>query len=132
MAQWPALDGFALGFPFLDFLVGEYRAHGRGPVDRCLVDKGEADIVDLFAAPALGFEFGDRSSFLSFLVKVGVIELEEDPLGPANVVGVGGVDFAVPVIAEAKGFELAPEVVDILLGGDAWVLTGFDGVLLGR
>jgi len=96
------------------------------------MNEGEPDIVDLFAAPALGFKLRDRSGFLSFLVKVGIVKLQENPLSPADVVGVGGVDFAVPVIAKSEGLELAPEVVNVLFGSDTRVLAGFDGVLLGR
>jgi hypothetical protein len=58
-----------------------------------------------------------------------VVELEEDPLGPFEIVGVGGIDFASPIVAEAEGFDLAPERCDVLFGGLARVLAGFDGVL---
>ena len=96
------------------------------------MNEGEADFVNLFNGPALLFELRDRLRFLSFFAEVGVVELEENPLGPLNVAGVGGVDFTVPVIGKAESLKLAAEVVHIGLGGDAGVLTGFDGILLGR
>jgi len=52
-------------------------------------------------------------------------------LGPAEVVGVSGVDFAVPVDGESKPFDLSAEVFDVGFGGDGGVGAGFDGVLLG-
>ena len=60
------------------------------------MNEGEADFVNLFNGPALFFELRDWLRFLSFFAEVGVVELEENPLGPLNVAGVGGVDFTVP------------------------------------
>jgi hypothetical protein len=57
--------------------------------------------------------------------------LQEDPLRPAHVFGIGGGDFAVPIVGEAERFELAAEVLDVGGGGDRRVLAGLDGVLLG-
>ena len=96
------------------------------------MDEGQADGVDLFAGPAFGFEFRDRGCFAGFLVEIGLVELKEDPLGPADVFGIGRGDFAVPIVAEAEGFQLAFEGGDIGLGGKAGVLAGFDRVLFGR
>ena len=95
------------------------------------MDEGEADVVDLSLSPAFGLELGDGFRFLIFVAEVGVVELDEDPLGPLDVAGIGGVDLAVPVVAEAELLELAAEVVGIGLGGDAGVLVRLDGVLLG-
>ena len=57
--------------------------------------------------------------------------LQEDPLRPLEVVRVGGIDLAVPVVAEAEHLDLPAEGVDVLLRGDARVRAGLDGVLLG-
>ena len=59
-------------------------------------------------------------------------ELQEDPLRPLVVVGVRGVDLAVPVEAEAEHLELLAEVVDVLLGDDGGVDVVLDGVVLRR
>ena len=131
LAEGAALDGLAFGFPFLDFFVGEDGAHARRPVDGGFVDEGEAVVVDFSTAHSFFFEFGNGACFLGLLAEVGVVELDEDPLGPLDVAGVGGVDFAVPVVSEAEGLELAAEVFDVGFGGDAGVLAGFDGVLFG-
>src|SRR5688500_10855493 len=45
--------------------------------------------------------------------------------------GIGGVDFAGPVVAEAEGLDLALEGGDVGFGGLARMLAGADGVLLG-
>ena len=71
------------------FFVGKDRAEGRAPVDRNFIDVSQ-----------------------SLLVK-----LHEDPLGPLVVPGIGGVDLAVPVIAEAEGFDLAFEGGNVLFCG---------------
>ena len=131
LAQGAALDGVAFGFPFLDFLVGEDSAEVGRPVHGRFVDEGEAHGVDLLAGPAFGLELGNGLSFFRLFAKVGMIELEKDPLGPADVAGVGRVDLAVPVVGEADRLELAAEVDDVGLGRDARVLTGLDRILLG-
>ena len=131
LAEGAAFDGVAFGFPFLDFLVGEDGAEVGRPVDGGLVDVGEADVVDLRGGPALCLQFGNGGGLAGVLVEVGAVELEEDPLGPADVVGIGGIDLAIPVVGEAEGLELAAEVGDVGLGGDAGVLAGLDGVLFG-
>ena len=56
--------------------------------------------------------------------------LQEDPLGPLVVVGVGGVDAAVPIKAVAQHLQLAGEVGDVLLGDDGRVDMVLDGVVL--
>ena len=83
--------------------VGEDGAQGRTPVHRHLGFVGQAPFV----------------------------ELGEDPLGPFHVLGIGGVDLAGPVVAEPQAPELAPVVVDVLLGGLTGMGPRLDGVLLG-
>ncbi len=54
-------------------------------------------------------------------------QLEEDPLGPLVVLGIGGIHAAVPVKAVAQHLQLAGEVLDVLLcdhGGVHMVLDG--------
>jgi len=92
-----------LAFTIDDLFVGEDSAKFGAPVDRTLVDVGEACFK----------------------------ELEEDPLGPAVVLGVGRVDFARPIEGEAEAFELSAEIIDILGGGDGRVGTCFDRILFG-
>ena len=131
LAQRAALDGVAFGFPFFDFLVGEHRAEVGRPPDGRVGDEGEADLVDLIAVPALGLEFANRLGFVCFLAEIRVIDLQENPLRPAHVFGIGGGDFPVPVVGETERFQLAAEGFDIGGGGDRRVLAGFDGVLFG-
>jgi len=58
-------------------------------------------------------------------------ELEEDPLGPLEVAGVGGIDLAIPVDAEADLLELSAEGLHVLGGDFAGVDALLDGGLLG-
>src|SRR5262249_33524579 len=59
-----------------------------------------------------------------------VEDLQKDPLRPFHVVGIGGVNFARPVIAEPEHLNLSAERADIILRVDAWVLPSLDRVLL--
>ena len=121
----------AFAFPFLDLFVGQHRAEVRRPPDGGVGDVGQAHGIDLLARPALGYELGHGFGLARFLAKIGAVELEENPLGPADVLGVGGGDFAVPIVGKPKRFELAPEGDDVGGGGDGGMLAGFDRVLLG-
>ena len=56
-------------------------------------------------------------------------ELEEDPLGPAEVAWIRRVDLAVPVDGEAKTLDLAAEIFDVGFGRDGGVGAGLDCVL---
>jgi len=96
------------------------------------VDEGETDIIDLILTPAFRLEFSNGLGLLVFVAEIGIIQLEENPLGPADILGVGGVHFAIPIVAEAEFLKLTAKVVGIGLGGNARVLAGLDGVLLGR
>lgn len=44
-----------------------------------------------------------------------LVQLQEDPLGPLVVLGVSGVDLAIPVKGETQRLELLTEVIHILL-----------------
>ena len=59
-----------------------------------------------------------------------LIQLEEDPLGPLVVAGVGGVHHPVPVETVAQHLQLAGEVGDILLCDDGGMDVVFDGEVL--
>jgi hypothetical protein len=87
----------------LDLFVGEHGAEGGAPVHRDLGHVREALLV----------------------------ELEENPLGPAVVVGGRGVDLAIPVVGEAEAFDLPAEVVDVALGDDGGVEAVPNGGALG-
>ena len=87
-----------------DLLVRQHRAQRRTPVDRHVGHVGE---------PALE-------------------ELEKDPLGPAVVVRIGGVDLALPVVREPHALHLPAEVRHVLGRGDPRVDPGLDRVLLRR
>jgi hypothetical protein len=106
LAHGPADDGVAaaLALPVHDLLVGQHGPEGGAPVNGDLGLVGEASLV----------------------------ELEEDPLRPAVVGGVGGVHLAAPVVGEPEHLELLAEALDVLLRGDPGVGPGLDGVLLGR
>jgi hypothetical protein len=73
----------------------------------------------------------DRFGALGDGIEPGMVKLEKDPLGPSEIAGVGGVDLARPIVAEAERFDLAAERGDVPLGRLARVLAGLDGVLFG-
>ena len=60
-----------------------------------------------------------------------LVQLQEDPLGPLVVFGVGGVDLAVPVEGEAQSLELLTEMIHVLLGDDGRVDVVLHGEVLG-
>ena len=132
LPQRTALDGFAFVFPLLDLFVGQDGAHAGRPVHGCFMDEGETDIIDLILAPAFRLELGYGLGLLVFVAEIGIIQLEENPLGPADILGIGGVHFTIPIVAEAEFLKLTAEVVGIGLGSNARMLAGLDSVLLGR
>ncbi len=152
LAEGNPLDRMAAPFAFAvdDFFIGEDGAEGRAPVDGGFVLIGEAVLVLITADGGFALsadfggnrQFGNGSAFagpfhavgtgpLVVGVVPGVEELEKNPLGPAVVIGVGGGELAVPVVAEAEHFQLTAESADIFLGRDARMGAGFDGVLFG-
>ena len=74
----------------------------------------------------------DRLRPICRRVEPSVVQLQENPLRPPVIIGIGRVDFPAPVVAEAKRLNLALEVGDVGLGGDARMLAGLDRVLLCR
>ncbi len=75
----------ALAAPVYDLLIRQHRLARRAPVDRCFASFGQADFV----------------------------ELQEDPLGPLVVLGLGDIDHPVPVVHETHPPELASEVLNV-------------------
>ena len=67
-----------------------------------------------------------------FIRKSGFEQLEENPLCPFEVVGVGGVYLTFPVERQTQHFELISEPIDIALGDFCGVYLVFDSVVLGR
>ena len=123
----------ALALAVDHFFVREHSTEGLAPVHRHFGEVRQAVRIDevLFVGHVRGNrQLADRPALLQLRVVPGVVNLEEDPLGPAEVVRVGGVDFALPIVAEAERFDLPAEVVDIVLGVHARVFAGGDGVLL--
>ena len=65
------------------------------------------------------------------LVGQAVLEhLQEDPLGPLIILGVGGVYTAVPIEAVSQHFKLAGKVLDVFLGDHSGMDMVFDGEVL--
>ena len=60
-----------------------------------------------------------------------LVQLQEDPLGPLVVLGVGGVDLTIPVKGEAQRLELAAEMIHVALGDDGRVDVVLHGEVLG-
>ena len=58
-------------------------------------------------------------------------QLEEDPLGPLVVLGIGSGDFPAPVEADAQRLDLLFEPSNILLGHLSRMYVVLDGVVLG-
>ena len=71
--------------------------------------------VDLFVGEHGLAAFAPPDRHFGFVGEAFLEELEENPLRPFEVFGVGGVDFAVPVVGEAEHLDLAAERVDVLL-----------------
>ena len=100
MSEIAALDGETadLALAVDDFFVGEHRAELGAPPHGAFVDVGEATFK----------------------------ELEENPLRPAEILRVGRVDLAVPIVGKPEGFDLS-----IVLGVGRGMRAGFDRVLFG-
>ncbi len=86
---------------------------------------------------ALGFDFcgnrkfRNRASLLERLVEPCVVQPDENPLRPLVILGIGRVDFLVPVIGKPEPFNLPAEIVAVLLRRNARMRSRLDGVLLG-
>ena len=122
----------------LDLLVGQDGAKLGAPVHRRVAHVSQAMVVAPSAALLVGGDIQrirqrvDRLRLVRRRIEPRVVKLQENPLRPAEVSGVGGVHLAAPVVTEAKRPNLPLEIGDIRLGGDARVLAGLDGVLFRR
>ena len=87
----------------IHLLVGEDGLIDRIPVDRRVLLIGEARLQ----------------------------ELQEQPLGPAVVIGVAGGHFAIPVDREPELVQLLPHRSDVLVGPAAGIHTPFNGGVFG-
>ena len=134
-----------------DLLVGQDRAQPGAPVHRRIGQVGQSVLVDqlsplgraqLRPGPAIGrragaggeggLQLGDRAGPAGLGVVPGPEDLQEDPLGPAHVGLVGGLDAAPAVVAQPDAPQLAPHGGHVGLGVDPGMDAGGDGVLLGR
>ena len=142
-----------------DLLVGEHGAQARAPVDRGLGDVGQTEVVEHvgllgFAqvGPGLAFEARDGAlaGFELFDERADRAGAALEPdgwwrprrtrrrrcgrrsTGPTHVAGVDGGEGTTVVEAQAHAVQLAAHVGDVLFGGDARMLAGLHGVLLGR
>ena len=107
LLQVLALDqvpGALTGAVGQDLLVGQHRLAARAPVDRGLGPVGQA----------------------------GLQQLQEDPLGPADVGRVVALDHAPPVIGGTQPLERRGQLLDLGVGEGPGVLAGLDGRVLRR
>ena len=140
LTQRAALDGVVadIALAIDDFFVGQHSPHRRAPVHHCLALVREPLRVLIFpdrvrVSHAVGDrEFADGAAAVLRGVVPGVVDRQEDELRPAEVVGVGRIDLAVPVVTEAQRLDLPAERVHIRGGGQPRVGAGLAGVLLGR
>ena len=131
-----AFHGVTLPGPLLHLLVGQDGAEFRAPVDRHVREVGQPPAVPVPFVRAVveavrEGQVADRARLPGRVVEPGIIELEEDPLGPPVIFRIGGVDLPRPVVGEAEHFDLSPERRDVLTGGDFGVDPGLHGVAFG-
>ena len=122
------------------FFVGTNRFARIAPPNLCVVVICQTFIADVFFYGFFAFifnffrnyKFRNGAAFLLFFVKPGVVQLLENPLRPFKIFRIGGVNFAVPVVAQPDGFNLSPEIVAVQVSGNSRVGAGLNGILLGR
>ena len=79
-----------------------------------------ADAVDdLFVGQADLTPGAPVDGHLRLIRQTVLVELKEDPLRPLIVAGIGGVDLAVPIKAEAQHLELLTEMIDVSLSDNS-------------
>ena len=133
-----------------DLFVGEDRPQRGAPVHGGLVLIGQSVFVLIAPHRLLSLrghiggdrQLGDRPSLAHARhaigagprvlgVVPGVEELEEDPLRPTVVVGVGRGELARPVVAEAERLQLPLKCLDVLRGRDGRMRPRSNRVLFG-
>ena len=130
----------ALAHPADHLFVGQHGAQRGTPVDGRFELIGEAMVVAVALDRVVAFrrdlfrdrQFGHRAATLLRFVEPGVEEHEKNRLRPAEVLEIGGCQLAIPIVREAEHFQLAAEVIDVLVGGGARMGARFLGVLFGR
>src|SRR5690606_31636876 len=124
-----------------DFLVGDDGAESGTPVDGRVGHVCQATVVDdrpllarrergpraavgrgPGAAPERGDQLVDGTGAAFGGVVPAVEDLQEDPLRPAVVRGIGGLDAAARIVAEPQPAKLGAVRVDVLAGRDGGVL----------
>ena len=132
------------------FLVGQHRPQTGAPIDEGVRPVHQPMAVDDVGAlprrqirplPAIiesflpTVEFGDQlvdaPGLVELWIEPGVVDLQEDPLGPGVEVDVGGGEAAALIMPEPEPAELAPEIDDVGFGAGARVRAGLNRVLLG-
>jgi hypothetical protein len=77
-----------------------------------------------------GDQLGDRTRLADRGIEPGVIDLQEDPLGPLIEVDIGGGKASSTVVTETQPAQLSPEIHHIGLGPGTRVGAGLHRVLL--
>ena len=88
--------------------------------------------VDNFLICQYAFAGGTPVDVHFFFVCESLFEkLNEDPLGPLVIIGIGGVYFTAPVKGDSQRPDLLFKSCDIIPGNDFGVYMVFDSVVLG-
>ncbi len=61
----------------------------------------------------------------------GIENLQENPLRPAIVIGIGRGKLTAPVVAEAKHLQLPSEIVDVFVSLNSRMSSGLNGIFFG-
>ena len=61
-----------------------------------------------------------------------LVHLQENPLGPLEILGICGIDLTIPVEAVAQGLKLPAEIYDVVLRHDSGMDVILDGIVLRR
>ncbi len=142
MPQWQSHDWMPADFAHAadHFFIGKHGAERGTPIHRRFVFVSQTVFVLVsrngIIAAAGDFrwdrQFADRPAALRCSVEPCVVKLQEYPLRPAEIAGIGRGQLALPVVTQAEGFQRAAEIGDIPLGADARRRACFDGMFLGR